>query len=785
MKQIALDGVIHEFPDDFSDREIQAALAQVPPQQSSASPGFLAQIGDSLAKAIGTTTTEFTSGMSDVFDPYGPDKPGNLIPPSKGGPILPPQVTGLMRAAFSPITGFVYNPIKESGIAGEIMVPFLPPFLRGGKTEEAVRQVANEIAALGGAMVVPDPISAVRGMGSKAISKLARKEGTRGLIASEQAEREVVVQEIASKLDTTQGAAQNVAWQANTALQKLESSQADVLRAKELLRQQRRSPIPSPPPIVEPQTAIATAKLEHFPLRVAPTESSLVEAGQRFIGTQATSEIAGTPGLFRTAAKGVKSALSERLTKIMPPGLMTTTVDPIMEAAQKLMPGRTVSGLQTRPQNIASEIDDIISSKMGQLDKGEAIALATNKALLDIPFDQRRTASINDLLDTTKAAVTGRVFIEKGLGAPEGAGLPALANIHGDRVLLRSMKRAAEKAGASLIRNQLQVLEDGYTKAINQSLGEEGAKQLAGWDKDYGYAVRNLFGFDSLPYKLSGKKAEDFAASLFKTSGEGQIERVQKTMELLGPQQKSQMGETFLQVVSKKSQTPEMPFDPIAWGKEYLSYKNGVKRQVLSPQHKADLDEIARTFVQTPLREQQAAIAREAQIAARIERIKQSSQAVQDITTLAQRAKSQSANLEQQLSELQSYGGELGQEISQLGKPSIVEKQALEHLKGLEKPGAFRKFLSSTGTYGQHRLMWGMGALGVGYGSGHTIEAGVMILGAEGLSALLANDRGARLVRLLSKERPGTENAMRLGAAATQLLRQLHGGTTPADQQTP
>ena len=373
-----------------------------------------------------------------------------------------------------------------------------------------------------------------------------------------------------------------------------------------------------------------------------------------------------------------------------------------------------------------------------------------------------------------------------------------------------------------VLRRQLETLEKGYTCVINDSLGKQGAKDLAKWDQDYSYAVRNLFGYESMPYKLSKGLAEDFAASMFKATGKGQEERVRRTMELLGPQQRDQFGQAFLQVVTETSQKPGVPFNPVAWGDKYLQYKPGVKNAVLSPQYADDLDVIAKTFAGGATRQAQAQAIRQAEVEARkatitqsrysaqdaIEQLRQAkaarqveiaaqrekvvqagraygqtgldveqarkvAQETQGITTATQR---QLTQMEKEMSGLRSAASETEKALGKAtGTPTGPEAEAITRLKELNRPSGFLKGLQSMNRYIQHRGIWVLGALAIGapYAPKEAVAVGTILLGASGLQSLLANDRGARIVRMLIKERPGTERALRLGIMAEQLVNQL------------
>lgn len=790
-----------EFAPTMSKDEIAAANALLAgkkqPMAPPPPPSFIDQALAGLAQPFKTTARELRKGFAEVG--HAPEPGETLL----GGAAR--RGMGVLQTLNAPVTGFIYEPLMENKL-GEVLIP---PFLRE-KTPQPVKDVLNKTAALGGTIAAAPvltqfPRTVLRSATQGMTSRLNRKEALRSNIDELAAQRAEEAARVQGELQDIQGAATGVGQQADDALtaQRLAQAEAEQVKATVATQQaaqrqaaqrlQAAQGLPPPPPIpsVDPVTAQAAERLRRFPLRTDPTnipaiDESLSAAGEKFVGT------GGPTGLFKQAARNIKKGFTDRINQILPENVRVVDTSPIQQAASAILPKTQTSNLGTPAQKIAGEIDDILSNpKLTYVDKAELMAERINQATSGYaPGATQTKLTLDDV-------VRGKGFtFEQGVGGElaklaepltaSGAIQPLLRDIHGERTILRAMKRAAEKSGHSFLRHQLQVLENGYTQAINQSIGKEGADALLQWDKDYAYAAKNLFGFESLPYKLSGQKAEDFATLLFKRSGKAQEETALRTMELLGPEQRSQMGQSFLEVVSKRSQTPELPFDPVKWGKEYFSYKNSIKNSVLSLEHKRDLDDIARVFVRTPARQQAAAAARQAQVEARQAAIReaggavrQARQGVQDAQTEAQRAaavfnatKARAGSIEDQLVALRSEGKTTESLLEELGKPGSSEKVLLSELKELNKPGSFERFLRMTGLHSQWRLMWGMGALAVGrsYGVPLASEAFGLLATTAGLNALLKNERGARLVRLLAHENPGSPNAIRLGIAAQKLL---------------
>lgn len=65
--QVEYNGVVHEFPDDFSDADIQAALSQAdqPPEKSLS--GFVSNIGSNLGNIIGGAVKNINSAVDQGF----------------------------------------------------------------------------------------------------------------------------------------------------------------------------------------------------------------------------------------------------------------------------------------------------------------------------------------------------------------------------------------------------------------------------------------------------------------------------------------------------------------------------------------------------------------------------------------------------------------------------------------------------------------------------------------------------------------------------------------------
>lgn len=714
-------------------------------------PSYLSQAVSGLTQPFRTTAREFSAGLAEFG--HVPQAGDSYL----GG--IARRGLGALRAANAPITGFLYEPLKELKL-GELM---LPPFARES-APQPVKDVLNETVALGGTIAgapvltqLPRAVvqSATRGIASR----LARKETLQGVVEEQAGKRAEDIARARTELGDVQGAASRLGQTADDLARTEELAQTQLAQAKAL-------PVPPSLPRVDPVTVQATQQLARFPLRVDPTNIPALDEGI----TTAGSKFIGNSGLFRQAARKIKNSFTDRINAIFPEGATIKDVTPIQDAAQSILPKTQTAELLTPAQKIATGIDDILAdSKLSYVDKAELAAQRINALPSAYSGPQARGINLKDLVKSPlfTGGTPGGVAKELTQGGSTVAG-PLLRDVHGERVVIRAMKRAAEKNGHSLLRNQLQTLENGYTKAINDSLGPDASKALAQWDKDYSYASKNLFGFESLPYKLSTQKAEDFATQLFKKSGKAQEETALKTMELLGPEQRNELGQTFLQVIGKRSQSPELAFDPVKWGKEYFSYKDSIKQSVLSPEHKKDLDEIARMFVRAPARQQAQAAARLAQVEARRTGIRESQAA---LGTATQNLKS----IEDQIAALRTEGKGLEGQIQSFGKPTEIEKLSEKEIRELNAPGAMQRFLRMAKLHAEWRLAWGLGAIFVGkeYGSSLTAASGALLAGTGALEMLLKSSVGTKIVKALAKETPGSANAVRLSIAAQRLFGQI------------
>lgn len=762
------------------------------------------------------------------------------------------RVMGLGRIIGAPTTAFIYEPVKE--FVSET-VPAEAARLSGKPKVSA--PILGEIAGLGASFLTPTqllnwPSTLLRAIPKtgRVIAKLGEKEKLVRKIMAERGLREEEARQLLSELGEFQGAAPGLAQrtvqaeeatrlaqaeaeqQQRTALgaetirrtqqkelQRIKNQPAPrlpqaeeeaVIQARQKFREAIRSPKPPKLPELEPQTAQAMQEAERFPLRLKPTP--VKEIGERYSGTF------DNPGLFRTAAKGIQENLSIRLKTILgAEDRPVNSLEPIRNAANAILPPSRVSRLGYRSQGIAEGILTNLERLPGnEIEKAELVTEEFDKALRALP--RGTPISFLDVMDLSKYKTTAEAFRVYQERIIAGA-LPTLKTVHGERIIIRALKRGAEKSGQGVLRQQLQTLENGYTQVINDTLGQQGASQLARWDRDYAYGVTNLFGYKSLPYNLSKDKAEDFVVSLFRKTGKQQEERVVRVMELLGPEQRLAFKDAFLQTVTNRSQKAQMPFDPVAWGKEYLLYREGIKNALFAPEYREDLNRIARIFRQTPLRQAEAETVRAARItqarqeaedaietlrAARKTRqaevetrraeIAQAGRQYQARTTESQEAqriakegkevlgvtKTKAQQTEKLLSQLRSEAQELEREIRRTNTiPSEAERQALERLKEITAPGKFEKFLRAEELYAGRRAAFGIGAmvLGAPFGATLALEGGAIVLGTGALQTLLTSDRGARIVRLLAEQRPGSERAKRLAIIASQLLNEANPET--------
>lgn len=723
--------------------------------------GFFGSMQDDAARGYET----FSEGWREAINPQSYARTLTGVPLFK-------MAAGGIQSIFAPITGPINELIARpaGNLARKLPVPD-PETL--GQQVEIATDIAAPMAAGPLSNFVKSKIAST-GPASRSIAKYLEKERLNRLIGDAKNERSVKAGELSSKADDLRAQQSILAPKMDKAVDELRAATAIDNIATNDLDAVQGTLMPMKPPVVDSMTLGALDKLKKFPLRTELDETGevLKKAGEAYLGpTAKLGEAPTNSGLFRTASKAIKQRFTDRINNIIPENAVVGDLSPIKDAAQKILPQGRIANVGTPAQRLASGIDEILERPLDPFSKGELAADELARIQRQIGFQHQ--ISLDDVVNPAKLTIMA-----------EDSMTPSLRNIHGERVIIRAMKRAADKGGHSVLKSQLETLEHGYTKALNNSLGPQGAKALKLFDNDYGIAVRELFGYDSPPYKLATlKSAEDFATSLFRKTGQNQGRRAERVVELLGPEYAHTLGEPFLQVVAVRSQSKGLPLHPEKWGKEYLAYNDTIKNAIFDPRHKADLDAIAKTFVQQKGRTLAAELAYQEQLGKRAPAIDLALQRAGKTSAAKAAAKARESEVGELLKQVNDELRDTITAIKANKKPGDAEQSMLEALAERHNEG----FLGKAANFALNHMVYGGFAMlsGSGWGNRAIMSGGTMWVSARGLQKLLSHPHGAHLVHLQMTAKPGSAEALKIGTAASALLNHLNAKDNEAPMQTP